>query len=258
MSERAHGTRARYKLDACRCQPCRQANSAYNKTRHRRIAYGTWQPYVDAEPVRKHISALRAAGLGTRRIATLAGVDVERVRYVTNDRAGRQGPQKVVRRDIADKILSVQLGTLPRTIDATGTHRRLQALAAAGWPHTHLSRQLGLPQNSISGFLARPTITTASALKIADLYTALELADPAAHGITERASTRVRNHAANSMWAPPACWDEDAIDDPDAYPEWTGECGTREGYRIHRREDTPTCAPCRAAEAEYRRHLAAA
>src|SRR5690606_31398529 len=42
-------------------------------------------------------------------------------------------------------------------------------------------------------------------------------------------------------------WDPDTIDDPDAYPEWTGACGTHRGRLIHKREGTPVCGPCKAA-----------
>ena len=49
----AHGQRARYVLDLCRCRPCRDAAAAYERQRSRLVAYGTWVAYVDAGPVRE-------------------------------------------------------------------------------------------------------------------------------------------------------------------------------------------------------------
>ena len=78
---RAHGTRARYahgpgpgKGPGCRCAECSAANRAAGNQRSRAILYGRWQPYVDAEPVREHLRALAAAGIGHRRVGELAGV----------------------------------------------------------------------------------------------------------------------------------------------------------------------------------------
>ena len=40
--------------------------NAYNRNRVRQIAYGRWQPYVDAEPARQHVQALQANGIASR------------------------------------------------------------------------------------------------------------------------------------------------------------------------------------------------
>ena len=78
---RAHGTRARYARGpgpgtgpGCRCADCSAANRAAGNQRSRAILYGRWQPYVDAGPVREHLRALAAAGIGHRRVGELAGV----------------------------------------------------------------------------------------------------------------------------------------------------------------------------------------
>ena len=43
--------------------------------RTRQTAYGRWQPYVDAQPVRDHINTLRAQGMGWKRVAEVANVE---------------------------------------------------------------------------------------------------------------------------------------------------------------------------------------
>lgn len=39
----------------------------------------------------------------------------------------------------------------------------------------------------------------------------------------------------------------DTIDDPAAFPDWTGQCGTAAGYSAHSRHHVPYCDPCRRA-----------
>ena len=52
-----HGTHACYVLDRCRCRPCARANADYEKHRARRHAYGRFDTYTDAQPVREHVQA---------------------------------------------------------------------------------------------------------------------------------------------------------------------------------------------------------
>ncbi|WP_277212323.1 hypothetical protein [Isoptericola croceus] len=61
-----HGTYAMYQLDNCRCQPCAQARSAYNRVRAIDQANGR-TAYVDARPAVTHVRRLMAAGLGWKR-----------------------------------------------------------------------------------------------------------------------------------------------------------------------------------------------
>ena len=77
---RLHGTRARYVLGpgpgpgpGCRCADCRAANRAAENQRTRLIAYGQWQPYVDADQARAHVRRLAVQGIGWKRTAALAG-----------------------------------------------------------------------------------------------------------------------------------------------------------------------------------------
>ena len=49
-------------------------------------------------------------------------------------------------------------------------------------------------------------------------------------------------------------WDDDTIDDPAAFPDWTGKCGTPDGYDAHyKMKILPSCQPCRDARAAYRK-----
>ncbi|MCQ9186232.1 hypothetical protein KMT30_45815, partial [Streptomyces sp. IBSBF 2953] len=70
---------------------------------------------------------------------------------------------------------------------------------------------------------------------------------PAEHGASQGGITRARRHALAHGWAPVGAWDDDTIDDPGAHPDWTGKCGTTEGFWAHRYIDAPACGPCRDA-----------
>ena len=79
---RDHGTHPRYKRGpdehgnpgkGCRCTPCREAGNAYMRHRHRMIAYGRWQPHVDAAGTRRRIQALVWNGWSLTRLAYRLG-----------------------------------------------------------------------------------------------------------------------------------------------------------------------------------------
>ncbi|NDZ63601.1 hypothetical protein [Streptomyces cyaneofuscatus] len=262
MSEREHGY-ARYKLDGCRCYTCGWAVAQYNDAREHAIRRGEWQPFVDAAPVRDHLLRLRACSLGLRRVAAIAKVDRKRLQAVLNGRPERgTGPQEQVRPALAVAVLQVEptlenLGSAT-PINSLGTLRRLQALAAAGWPQSRLADRLGVTDQNFGGMLCRPMVTVRTARKAIAIYDELWLSDPRTCGVGAQAYSRARNHGAAMGWAPPGAWDEDALDDPGAFPDWTGQCGTPQGYRTHERLGLPTCAPCRAARAAVQRERRAA
>lgn len=60
--DRAHGTRARYVAEKCRCAPCRAANARY--VRDRRTSGAPWNGYVSADAARAHLLALSEVGVG--------------------------------------------------------------------------------------------------------------------------------------------------------------------------------------------------
>ncbi|WP_189097916.1 hypothetical protein [Streptomyces kronopolitis] len=178
-------------------------------------------------------------------------MDRKRLQAVLHGRPERgTPPQERVRPAIAVAVLAVEPdaknvsnGAL---VDATGTTRRLQALVAVGWPQAHLAQRLGLTPGNF-GSLRRSHVTAGTRQEVSSLYRELWDTNPKLHGVSNRAFVRARNHAAAHHWAPPAAWDDD-IDDPGAFPDWTGRCGTPDGYRAHRTAGVlPACEPCLAA-----------
>ncbi|MCV7084113.1 hypothetical protein H7H37_26460 [Mycolicibacterium insubricum] len=201
----------------------------YEQYRKRRHAYGSWESrYTDAAPVRAHIDALLAAGVGRRRIAELAGIRRSVVQQVLNGRGDRgTGPSNRMLKTNADKILAVTIPELAEKhtvlaagalVPAVGTARRLQALVAFGYPQSWLATRLGAtPTNATRWFHNTDSqILAATARAVAVLFAELQL--------TPGPSARARHRGARLGWAPPMAWDEDTIDDPDATPHTgTGE-----------------------------------
>lgn len=231
---------------------------AYGRNRRRQQAYGRWQPYTEAEPARAHVRELMAYGIGWMRLAELSGVPkstVEKLLYGCPPRG--MGPSKRIRPETAEKLLAVHpdpdLLAGAADTDATGTRRRLQALAAAGWPQTQLAARLGMHRGNFGRTLHHPRVLLSTERAARALYDQLWKLDAREHGVSLHSYNRARNYACDHHWAPVGAWDDDRIDDPGAFPDWTGCCGTPTGYRAHYAHGIPMCDPCREAGGAERR-----
>lgn len=262
MSLRPHGY-ARYRLDGCRCYTCAAARSRYDENRTKAITAGTWKPWVDAEPIRAHVTFLRSCEMGLRTIAAVADVDRKRLQCVVGGGPDRgTPPQAKVRPELAAAVLSVEptlQNLAPSTlISPIGTRRRAHALVAVGWPQQYLAEHLGMQPGNYGQMLLREHVLVRRALAVRALYDDLWKVDPKERGATAAGITRARRHAAANGWAPVGAWDDDTIDDPAAFPDWTGQCGTPNGAPAHYRDRIlPVCQPCRDARRAYRHELRA-
>jgi hypothetical protein len=213
-----HGTVTGRKYHRCGCLPCRVAISEYNRDAHRQKAYGTWQPFVDAEPVRLHVEKLRQAGLGRVQIAAAAGVDPTVVSRLLYSMSGRPRTTKM-RPEMAAKFLAVTPAQRLDTamVDATGTRRRLQALQVVGWPQKVIAVHAGMNQRQISALIRAEKVFVRTARTITGCYDQLWDQVPEEHAVAPAAADRARNAARRHGWFPPAAWDD--IDDPQAVPD---------------------------------------
>jgi len=127
-----------------------------------------------------------------------------------------------------------------------GTVRRIQALRADGFPGRLLGDQLGVSYEAVGQLARRPrrTVMESTRVDVAELYAELEGKLPGDFGVTGPAAGKCSTMARRAGYAPRSCWDDDTIDDPEAFPDWTGRCGTPFGMVVHRREDIPVCGPC--------------
>lgn len=220
-----HGTLTRRKTYACKCPDCRACDRNYMNTRSRLMAYGRWQPLIDAEPVRAHVRMLMTYGIGWQRVCLLSGVSnggVSRLLY--GDKTRGYVPSKRVRTTTADKLLAVRPAlesVAPRAhVDGTGTRRRLQALVANGWPQMRLGAELGLNHYRMIWDLARSeSVTGATVRRVMALYDDLWNVDPASRGVAPRYIAQAKRIARANRWAPPGAWDDDYIDSPAAEPD---------------------------------------
>jgi AraC-like DNA-binding protein len=208
-----HGTRAAYVKDRCRCTACTAANTAANRGVTRERIYGRWHPYVDARPVREHIVALRAAGIGVERIAQLAGLSVSHIRELAQHGRGDTPGTQRVRPSTAMGVLGIRIDDANRAptsrVDATGTRRRLHALIAIGWPVELLAAQLDRRPSSLVRSMTGESVTARTAQEIATLYERLWNDRPPRTTSEQRAAAdAARAHAAAQGWLPPLAWDD--------------------------------------------------
>jgi hypothetical protein len=208
----AHGTNARYN-EGCRgCQPCLEAHRAVQRATRRLKAYGQWQPWIDADPVRAHVRNLMAQGVPFRRTASEADVShytVERLLYGDSEAP----PPRKIRRGTAVRILGVQprrdLIAARVSIDGSGTRRRLQALGCMGHAQADLAARLDVQPRHLGKINRAGRVSAGLARKTEDLYDDLWNVTPV--GAT---ADRVRLAAKRFGWLPPLAWDDDLIDLP--------------------------------------------
>lgn len=226
QSRHEHGTRNAYVRDGCRCDRCRAANTAAERARNRAKAYGRYQGYVDAAPVREHILALSAAGVGLKTITVRTGVSGGQLCSILYGR-GRRGnsprrPQRKVMPEVRDRIFAVPLDAEPAPgtrVDPTGTRRRLEALVALGWSQAQLAERLGMARANFGKTLRAEHVLKSTADRVRALFDELWDATPPASTHRQKiAVARSRRIAAERGWLPPLAWDDDTIDDPDAQP----------------------------------------
>ncbi|AVI03694.1 helix-turn-helix DNA binding protein [Gordonia phage Confidence] len=196
--------------------------ACYERDRTRQKAYGRWESqHVDAQPVRKHVHALREAGISNKRLRELTGVSTNTIQVLMTGRPERgHGPSKKVLRRTADRILSVPVPEIAfavaspgRAVPALGTTRRLQALVANGYSQRDLCRRLGWAwdTNATDLFLGRAQqVTAGRARAVAALFVELQM--------VPGTDVRARNRARAKGWLLPLDWDEDTIDDPNHTP----------------------------------------
>jgi hypothetical protein len=221
-----HGQRATYVLDKCRCIPCSQANAAAEIQRERQKAYGRYDKYVDADPVRAHIRSLTAQGMGWKRVATNAGVSPSsmwKLLYGKKQPDGTQTPSKRITRVNAEKLLAVQLDLADGArVDQThviGVTRRMQALVALGWSQSKIADRLGIQRSNFRLTRFQWSITAGHARAAKALYDELSMQLPPEETHRDKiAASRARKYAAERGWLPPLALDDDLIDDPDYVP----------------------------------------
>ncbi|WP_331731862.1 hypothetical protein OG298_45275 (plasmid) [Streptomyces sp. NBC_01005] len=201
----------------------RLASARWQVRRRRLVSAGQWEPFVDAEPVREHLRQVNAAGMPYRAICERLGLAHESSLQHLMWGRGEHGPGRQVRCETAELVLSYwpSMEDFPDAarIDATGTRRRIQALAVRGWPRHVMAKRIGMDESNFRKAVNRDRITARLARQVAAVYDALWDQDPLEHGVPLNAVSRVRADAARLGFWSALAWDDDTIDDPSAVPQ---------------------------------------
>jgi len=142
---RQHGTRAKYVVEKCRCEPCTNANRTYARQRDRqarRVRYGFDEPnpaFIDATEAREHLLWLSKVGIGKRRVSELSGISLSAIDKL------RQGNRTKCRPETAAKILAVGRSRASdgAFIDAKKTWRLIDDLLKHGWTKQAIAKAIG-------------------------------------------------------------------------------------------------------------------
>ena len=204
-----HGSTTAYAKHGCRCDICRTATARRSKVWRLDRLRGV-EHLVDAEPLRDHVAMLMKSGMSFKAIALTAGWASR------NALADAMTRKRVTPRTLA-RVLAVHPELDNRKdayVDATGSARRLQALAVNGWPSRNLAKQLGHKDPAMVQHIANgktPTIRLRTKDDIRRLFD--ELWDQPGP------SKRTASIAKARGWLPALAWDDDLIDRPEHQPE---------------------------------------
>lgn len=234
-------------------QALRDATARWRRRQRRLAAYGQWNPWVDAEPVRRHVNAIRATGMGVHTIARHTGVTIATMDHLLYGTAPFP-PASKIRPESAQALLGYwpSLDDYPdqARIDGTGTRRRLQALAAIGWTIPAVQKHVDFI--GVAAIKRARTAELASARlarAVRDFYKWASAGRAEDHGEQPWIAQRCRSTAVARCWAGPLAWDN--IDDPNEQPDITGHCGTNHGWHLHRAQNIPACGRCTEAHEQW-------
>ncbi|MCX4781817.1 hypothetical protein [Streptomyces sp. NBC_01264] len=229
------------------------------KRRRYLVERGTPSRSKDVAAVRRHCHSLYyEGGMTSHAMAAQSGVSRDTIMHLIKGYRVVRGERVTVDcllQSTIDKLWGIRLERpAPRIrsgahLPPLGTRRRLQALNALGYDCVWMAEELGISAGNLNtlmlGHRGRRFVYAATAQRIASFYEKYQHTDPTEVGRSAWHISTTRSRARKNGYVPPWCWDEETIDDPAAEPEWTGACGTAEGYAIHRREQIPLCRPCR-------------
>ena len=180
-SHRAHGERAKYVVEGCRCSPCRAANTAYGlrRGRARRRPEQLWVPYVPAGRARRHVKRLGEQGVGLKSVAKLSGVSYgSLVKLLYGEPSRGRPPSKRIRPATEQAILSVQAHQArgaPR-LPAAPSWKLIDDLLARGFSRVFIARELSGPK-ARSLQLDRYYVRASTAQRVTELHRRLVGAD---------------------------------------------------------------------------------
>lgn len=140
-----HGPDRAFTGRGCRCEPCRQANTAYERERARRVT----PAFVGAGEVRRHLAELADAGLGLKTVAKRSGVSHGALSKIVYGHRRADGttrpPSKRIRVETRDRLLSVTPADAAdgAKVPAERTWEHIGTLLGRGWTKAAIARGIG-------------------------------------------------------------------------------------------------------------------
>lgn len=209
----AHGTTARAygspgRRPRCHCQPCRTARNRHQKKIRVDRELGR-SPFTNPARAQAHLKELHQS-MSWDTLTAATGVQYSNLIAIWH------GQRTKIRHETEAKILAVAIpakGDPGQYIDATGSTRRLQALACAGHSYTAICEAAGTCPNRVVSIAngRQPTIRRDLAERINAAYEQLAF-NPSAKN---KHTTRTRNVARSKGWRDPQWWEDyGRIDDP--------------------------------------------
>jgi plasmid maintenance system antidote protein VapI len=229
------------------------------------MAYGRWEPWADAGPVRAHVRVLRATGASHEAIARAAGVAAMTVHRLLHGEPARGRPVAGrIRAAHAERLLAVTGAAVRDTAarrDAAGARRRLRALIAMGHPAVSLARMLDVSPRVVWGIVRGTTATVSRDMHdgVSVLYEKTwNLRPYERSGAERRAAGAARRRAAVQGWPPPMGLDDDQIDDPAYRPRAHWRPATGSGTARPPDQPGRASVPCETGEPRREPDLEAA
>ncbi len=213
---RVHGELNTYVNGRCRCPLCSAASAEYARTRTRLRAYGRIKELVDPEVVQGHLRWLSGNGIGADRAAELAGISRSTTRRILCPGAVSRGVTPRVAHALLAVVPTLDNACDNARVDATGTRRRLQALAFAGWSMKSIQDELGIVR--LDRVLRHDTVTARVARLVRTFYDTRGAYCPPTNSSGAHYTVRTRVQARLAGYLPALAWDDETIDDPTATP----------------------------------------
>lgn len=161
-----HGDRLRY-LGGCRCDACRAANTAYERSRNAARAAGDWNGIVSADKAKRHIKKLSRLGVGRRAINAATDVADTILSEI------RSGKRKNIRARTERLILAVTTDVRGEAflVPAGPTWALINELLAAGYTKSEIA--LGIGRKTPALQLDKTTITLRNEAAVKRLHARL-------------------------------------------------------------------------------------
>lgn len=195
-----HGTNGRYtSRDACRCDLCRAAATAYQREYRKRRHLGQ-AGRIPVTVVLPLLRQYRAAGYSARNIADAAGISQRHVYWMMD-------PSKIDAKVTLQTAMALQQAALhlrnehPKFVPAKKPRQQIRSLLALGWPMKWISEQTGIAEYSLPTHSQYANTRYEKAEKIQALYDRV--------GDARGPSKHTASLARTNGYYPPAAYEED-------------------------------------------------